>query len=311
MIWKKFKAMGSDIVISADLAGGQEGLIVKAEKIVGDFEKRFSRFIAENELAQLNDKSGINYTASTMMVDILNKAKQLYDETNRIFDPCVIGSLESIGYARSFDENNDRTSPCKEADKVIIIDNNITRPKLNELNISGDIIDRPKDFRLDLGGIGKGYIVDYLSDHVFQGTKNYFISAGGDLIVNGQAENKAGWEIGVEDPAHPEKDIFSLKTKGEKLAVATSGIIKKRGNNNVFNWHHIIDPSTGLPVDNEILSVTLISTSTIRADVFAKTVLILGPVAGLKFIEDKEDSACIIFLRDKEPILSRQAKKYL
>lgn len=303
--------MGSEIVISADLAIGQEGLIDQAEKIVGDFERRFSRFIAGNELAQLNDKSGGNYTASVMMVDILNKAKQLYNETDRIFDPCIIGSMESIGYAKSFDESNHHNQTHNEIDHAKIIENNLIRPKLDELNISGDKIDRPKDFRLDLGGIGKGYIVDYLSEHIFRDTKNFFISAGGDLIVNGRAENIAGWEIGVEDPVSPEKDIFSLKTKGEKLAVATSGIMKRRGYDNVYNWHHIIDPRTGLPVENEILSVTVVAESVIRADVFAKTVLILGPGAGMNFIEEKKDSACIIFLRDKEPVFSRRAKEYL
>jgi len=311
MIWKKFKALGSDIILSADPDRGQKSSLDEAEQIIIDFEKRFSRFVDGNELSRLNDLSGQDYAGSDMMIDLLKKSGHLYHETNGIFDPTIIGSLEAIGYARSFDEvNKDNALKNDKFDLEIIQRINSLRPRMEELKIFGNILTRPKNFRLDLGGIGKGYIVDFLTDKIFCDIENFWISAGGDLLVRGMADNESGWQIGVQDPENPEHDKFIIKTKGEKLAVATSGVIKRKGLLNDFAWHHIIDPRNGLPVKNDILSVTVISTDTARADVFAKTVLILGPEDGLKFIEAKTDSACIIFLKNKEPIFSRNAIKY-
>jgi thiamine biosynthesis lipoprotein len=66
-----------------------------------------------------------------------------------------------------------------------------------------------------------------------------------------------------------------------------------------------------LPVNNNILSVTVISDDIIKADVYAKTILILGVEEGLKFIESEKDSTCLIFTKDEGTIFSEGADYYL
>ncbi|MFA6995218.1 MAG: FAD:protein FMN transferase [Patescibacteria group bacterium] len=310
MIWREFKALGTDIVITVRLGAEQQNILVEAEKAVIDFETKFSRFIIGNELFKLNNSSHEKQVVSKTMAELLKEARHYYLETKNIFDPTIIGSLEAVGYDKKFDlinSGSDRKKPDLKKIKEIFL----SRPKMDDLKIEGRTIRRPLGFKLDFGGIGKGYIIDFLSKKILSPFKDYWISAGGDLIVSGYQDNNSGWDIGVQDPLRSERDIFYINNKGRKLGVATSGTIKRTGKVGNFSWHHIIDPRSGLPVINDVLSVTVISSSAVRADVFAKTVLILGEKEGLDFIENKNDSACLIFIKHKKPIFSKRANIFL
>jgi len=304
MIWREFKAMGTDIVITADLEAGQEEILTKAENKIHDFEQKFSRFVATSELAQFNNSPMTQETVSPMLASLLSEAKNYYLKTAGIFDPTIIGSLETAGYDRSFDQI--MKGPASRSGQSFT-----TRPKMTELEIVGRIINRPAEFRVDLGGLGKGYIIDYLAKNLFSSVHNYWISAGGDIIAAGHQENSAGWNIGVQNPYRPGENIFSIKTAGQKLGIATSGIIKRHWERDGHILHHLIDPRNGRPAKNNILSVTAIASSALRADIFAKTILILGTERGLEFIEKEKDSAAIIFTTDKNPIFSRRTQKFL
>lgn len=311
VLWKKFNALGTEIIISAYLNPDQKNILEEAEKIILNFNNRFSRFLNDNELYKFNNFSGEEFKASDMMADLLRESKKLYLETSGAFDPTVIGSLEAVGYDKSFEKIGEGVDGKSGVDVIKIREDFLKRPRMSELIISGNKIIKPKGFRVDFGGMGKGYIVDFLADNLFSGIKNFWISAGGDLVVKGEDQNKKGWIIGVQNPIEPEKEIFSIKTKnGEKLAVATSGVFKRAGKKGDYNWHHIIDPRSGFPVENNILAVTVISSNAKRADVFAKAVLILGEKEGVDFIESQKDSACIIFFKDGGLKMSKDAIKY-
>jgi thiamine biosynthesis lipoprotein len=309
--WKKFNALGSEIIIVANLREDQASLLDQAERIVIDFEKRFSRFVAESELSRFNDFAGGEIELSETMRQLLVAAKDFNLLTGGIFDPTIIGGLEAIGYNRRFDELNQAAVLRPSANSAQIRQQFFHRPRLDQLSISGNKTIKPAGFRLDLGGIGKGYIVDFLSHGLFGGIVDCWISAGGDLAVKGSDQNMTGWKIGVQDPHTPEREIFSVWTKGNDCGIATSGIHKRRGGQGDTLWHHLIDPRTGIPVVNNILAVTVISPSAEQADVFAKTVLILGESKGLEFIERQDGSAAIIFFNDGGMTFSKQALNYI
>lgn len=313
MIWREFKAMGTDIIITADPETKQNCLLQEAEKEIINFEKRFSRFIAGNELTQLNDQAGNNRKVSATMAELLQKIQYYHLKTRGIFDPTIISNLEVIGYNQSFDQITDQKISAKnsETNPQSLTELFQLRPRINDLKIIGTVVSRPIGLRIDLGGIGKGYIVDKISRELFAVIKNYWISAGGDIFVRGHQENNEGWDIGVQNPHQPDQNSFFINTRGKELGIATSGIIKRQGQNGNFSWNHIIDPRTGLPINNNILSVTAISANATKADIFAKTVLILGEQAGLDFINKETDSAALIFTKDKKTIFSKQAYLYL
>lgn len=300
--------MGTDIIITADIAIEKENILIEAENIIIDFEKRFSRFIVNNELSRFNSSPDLTLELSKTFTELLIEIEKYNYLTEGIFDPTIIGILEKIGYDRSFDKIESRSSkPGIGELKSSFMD----RVKINQLKINGSMVSRPLNLRIDLGGIGKGYIVDFIAKTLFSNIKNFWISAGGDILATGCGPDKNGWEIGVQNPSNPDKDLFIINTRNKKIGIATSGIIKRHGQSGNLKWHHIIDPRTGLPAQNNILSVTVVSSSVIKADVFAKTVLILGEIDGLNFIENDKESAAIIFTKTSSPILSSRASLYL
>lgn len=322
MQWREFKSLGTEIIISATLEPGQENILNKVEEAIKDFNDRFSRFVKGNELDAFNNASSGVIRVSPTLAQIISEAKDYFNKTGGIFDPSIISDLESAGYGESFDKILKPSTPDEAVFGDLVAANlddksgratpNISRPSLfTQLEIRGEKIIKPPGLRLDLGGIGKGYIVDRLTKELLSSCSRFWLSAGGDIIISGRDEGKNDWEIGVQNPYQPLENIFTLSNRGEKLGIATSGIIKRAGIKDGRKWHHLIDPRSGQPVLNDVLSVTLISSSATQADIFAKTVLILGRETGLKFIEQETDSAAIIFPRDKKPIFSRRAKLYL
>lgn len=310
MLWKKFKALGSEIVISTSLEVGQKNILDEAEQLVLDFEKNFSRFIKGNELDRFNCFVGKQFIASEMLTKQLVESIRLNQLTQGIFDPTIIGSLEEVGYDKNFTDLVGTDLYASPLDLEEIQAKFLTRHKLDELQIVDCQIAKPKGLRVDFGGLGKGFVVELLSRTVLANVPNYWISAGGDLLIKGSDEAQIGWKIGVQNPSEPEHQIFSIQTKGEKLGIATSGVFKRKGKKADFVWHHLIDPRTGLPVENNILAVTALTGNATEADVFAKTVLILGEEAGLKFIDAQPDAACIIFYKTGGLKFSAAATKY-
>ncbi len=312
MNWKEFSSMGTDISLMIESENDYSESLEQAMRVIIDFDERFSRFKENNELSKFNLANGGWRFVSPMMSLLLKQSKKFYQETNAVFDPTVIGSLELVGYNQSFNESRKHTSETKEKLNLKGVErSHSNRQQMSDLKIFARFVCAPKHFRIDSGGIGKGLIVDYLSEKIFKDISNYWISAGGDLLLCGSGRNGQGWEVSVQNPYRPEENIFMISSQGEKRGVATSGVGKRQGVFGDYKWNHIIDTKTGLSIDNNILSVTVISTNAQRADVYAKTVLMLGKEAGLIFIEETELSEALLFLKNGTIIKSKQMGKYL
>lgn len=307
MIWRQFVALGTEIMIMADIDGGKSLILDRAEQEVVAFEQRFSRFLKNSELSYLNNSSDAWYRVSPMMLNLLKAAKDYFTITDGVFDPSILNNLESLGYNQSFDKIN---NPSDSSSSTSIEIDIVTPTSFKDLIIENEKVFWPKALRIDLGGIGKGYLVDYLSNYLFAEVGSYCLSAGGDLIVKGNEEGKIGWEIKIQDPYNSNSDILTLQTSGEKLAVATSGIFKRQGIREGNHWHHLINPLTSTPVNNNILAVTAIADTAIAADIFAKTILLLGEEKGRQFIDRQPLAAGILFSKLGEIIYSKKVKNY-
>mgnify|MGYP001601607201 FL=1 len=206
--WKEFKALGTDMLLLAD-CGMKEYAdieINKAEKNIREFESRFSRFVKGNELDELNNKSELK--VSEEMRSLLVKAEEAYGETGGIFDPTVITTLENIGYRESFGEGERSTGMSSGEIRKIFF----KREKFDTLEIDGGHIKKPKDLRIEFGGIGKGYLVDMIAGEFGKKFKNFWVSAGGDIFISGK-DNDANWKIGVQHPTETDKDIAVIESK--------------------------------------------------------------------------------------------------
>lgn len=149
--------------------------------------------------------------------------------------------------------------------------------------------------RIDLGGIAKGHAVDrgiqILKD---KGFAHAMVNAGGDTRVMGDRFGKP-WVVGIRHPDH--KDEVALRIPLVDAAFSTSGDYERFFDEGGVRYHHILDPKTGTS-PHAVRSVTIIASSATRTDGLTKTVFILGPKAGLEFINSLPDADAIVIAAD-------------
>lgn len=306
--YKTIKALGTEVefYLQSDTARDLNNDLLELEKIVTNFEKSFSRFLLTSELSLFNETSG-SFWASAELIDILLVAREFYHSTKGIFNPGILPNLERVGYDKSF--NFIIPNDNKEVSILEEINNNFD---LLNIDIANNLITKPNSLKIDLGGIGKGYIVDLLAAELTQkGCKNFWISAGGDMYLSGLDKDKKEYQVGIQNPLKLDKDIAKLIVSDSYMAIATSGVAKRQWQRKGKTYNHVIDPRTGSSVSNDLLAVTIISDKAVKTDVFAKTVLILGKEQGLEFINKQENTEVLIIDKNLEFSMSSGMSKYL
>jgi FAD:protein FMN transferase len=155
---------------------------------------------------------------------------------------------------------------------------------------------------IDLGAIAKGYAADCASAVLKEkGVENFLINAGGDLKVNGSKAKGTAWTIGIRHPRLPAQMIARLRP--HRGGVATSGDYEKFFMQGGERYHHLLSPSTGMPV-RECQSVTIMAPDAMDADALATVVFVLGPKKGLSLLDRMTGVHAIIVDRRGSVLLS-------
>ena len=270
----RFRAMNTDV--SVLLYSTTPGLAHYVETVFARSEQRLSRFRADSELSLLNHSEQPERPVSPELFTVLEAAQWAASATDGLFDPAILASLEQAGYDRSF-ERMDVTGAGSE------IDPGVARFSMSDVKLDRNSrrVRRPHGLRLDLGGIGKGWTVDRCADLLHR-EGPFLLNAGGDLYAHGTPGPVEGWRIEIEDALDPTASVASVMVSNG--AVATSTVVKRRWQRDAHTLHHIIDPRTGRPATTDLLTVTVLAPRTTIAEVYAKSVLILGSRSGLDFL---------------------------
>jgi FAD:protein FMN transferase len=271
MHYREFRAMSTDILLAAE--GEQEKIergFNRAQEFIAVSEKRFTRFSPESELSQLNRAAGEWFDASAELFDVVDQALIYYQKTRGLFDPAILDVLEYIGYTRTIDELRAygaaeplapvRLSPYRFSD---------TRMDRNHCRIA-----LPRNMRIDLGGIAKGWIAERAAHILSNFAEACVVDAGGDAYFIGFPTGAKDWRVTLEDPRDPDRGLAILKI--QPGAVATSTITRRHWQQNGKEQHHLIDPRTQQAAVTDLVSVTVIAPHAAQAEVYAKSLLIGG-----------------------------------
>jgi thiamine biosynthesis lipoprotein len=273
-----FRAMNTDVTLFTRDWPGPEPLVA-AEWVFHQIEARFSRFRPDSELSLLNASAGAEVSVSPELFRLLELSRRFHDLSGGVFDPAVLPELEAAGYDRSFEQ---------------VPPSSLAAPP-SRLRAAGSIVDvrldgercsvrAPAGVRIDLGGIGKGWAVDEAA-RALASAGNYLVDAGGDIFASGDGPDGPGWVVGVADPWREGEDLTLVQLSDQ--ALATSTVARRRWQRGGRWLHHLIDPRTGEPVENDVISVSVIAPRAVEADVFAKVALLLGHEDGERFLSDR------------------------
>ncbi len=140
--------------------------------------------------------------------------------------------------------------------------------------------------KINLGGIGKGYIADRAAEHLESlGVYSGIVNFGGNIVAIGSNDDKP-FKIGIKDPNNTSGDVLGAVSVND-ATVVTSGVYERCFEQDGKVYHHILDVKTGYPVDTDVMSVTLVAAKGRSADcdALSTTCLILGVEEGMKLIE--------------------------
>lgn len=179
----------------------------------------------------------------------------------------------------------------------------LTRPQdviLDEA--AGSVFLAQPGMEIDLGAIAKGYIADRVRDDLRrQGVDAALINLGGNVHTLGE------WSIGLKKPfAASDELVGTIAVSGQ--SVVTSGVYERYFEQDGRRWHHILDPRSGYPLDNELESVTIISDDSLDGDIWTTLIYGLGVEKGRAALRRREDIEAIFVTKNREVILSSQRR---
>lgn len=294
LLQQKNYMLGTDIFLTLCVDNDKYGneIFDQLWSQISTFDQKFSRFIPGSELSLLNKNAGQKMQVSPEFMIFFNASLKMSSESDGLFNPLVLPSLQKAGYLGSWPKVEENIPGLNFSDRL--------NTDMDDIEFGKDWIKLPPKSALDSGGLGKGYLLDQLSNFLIKkNVNNYWLSLGGDIIATGNNIGKTGWEIGVELVNNENKNEEIIFTNGNTMAIATSGILKRSGVKYDVPWHHIIDPRTSLPAKTDILVATVTADSAALADIYAKSIIILGLEKAKSFIKQKEIPMAILQIKNQ------------
>lgn len=145
---------------------------------------------------------------------------------------------------------------------------------------------------IDFNGIAQGYTVDVIAAYLRLNNINHFmVEVGGELYINGAKPDKQLFKIGIEGPTNKELSTQGIKhiLQFRKGAITTSGNYQKYLMNGKKRISHLIDPKTGYPLENEMISVTIFAKDAITADGYDNALMAMNVKEVLAFTAKRKD----------------------
>lgn len=291
-------------VVQISIYNRQDKTIIdKAIDRISEIESKMTINNAEtSEIIALNNASGKNEVKlSSDTFYVVEKGKQYSEMSDGKFDITIgpIVKLWNIGtpYAAVPEKNRLEETVGLVDYKKLNLNKESQSAKLEEAGM-----------KVDLGAIAKGYAADEAARILREnGVKNAIINLGGNIITVGGNPSGAPWRIGIQDPFNPRGDFLGVVSIKDQTVV-TSGTYERYFEENGKKYHHILDPFTGYPIENNLQSVSIITDKSIDGDGLSTSSLLLGLEEGMKLIESLENAEAIFITGDKKVYVSSGLK---
>lgn len=240
---------------------------IEAELRKVDFS--LSPFNKQSVISRINRNEDVK--ADKMFTDVFTLAQEVSGATGGAFDITVAPLVNAWGFGFKND-----TAPTPHAIDSLRQLTGYTKVTLTD----GHVKKADPRIMLDCSAIAKGYACDVVADYLQgQGVENFMIEIGGEIVTCGVNKQRLPWKIGVtkpvDDTLNTTQELQTVLNVTDK-AMATSGNYRNFYYKDGRKYAHTIDPKTGMPVQHNILSATVIADKCATADAYATAFMVMG-----------------------------------
>ncbi len=277
-------AMGS--VVSQKIYGDDVCDKISQAITVLDVEKISTTSLA-SEISKINDNAGKgSVEVSEETAEYIRVCLDIASKTNGSFNP-LMGALIDLwdigGENPRIPSNQDIEDALELCDYT-------------KIQIDGNCVYLPMEgMKLHLGASGKGIACDTACGELKKSdAEGAIISVGGSIMTYGKNPEKGFWAVGVRNPSGSVNDVLgTIEINGESY-ISTSGSYEKYFEQDGKRYHHILDYSTGAPVESELVSVTVVAPSGILSDALSTACFVLGVENSLKILSEYDCQAIFV-----------------
>ncbi|SDX92706.1 FAD:protein FMN transferase [Lachnobacterium bovis] len=303
-----------DTIVTITVYNNEDSKYVdKCFDIINKYDNMFSTSKANSDISKINTNPNKFVHVHKDTIEVLKSSIKTAQQTNGLFDP-TIGKLTDLWniseLAKNAKNKNNEVSAnnIPSAEKIHSL-----VPHINYKNIKiqdDSVMLCDSNAKIDLGGIAKGYIADKIKLYFNKcPLKNKaIINLGGNILTINKSSSDT-FNIGIQKPFSATNSTIG-KIKISNSSIVTSGIYERffKCNNKIY--HHILNTSTGYPVDNNLEEVTIITPKSTNADALSTSVFSMGLKNGKNYIESLKNTEAIFVTKDKKVYLTNGIKDF-
>lgn len=266
----RFSAMASPcevLVDSANARHARTALRIAASE-ARRVERKFSRYRSDGVVHRINHAGGKPVRVDAETAQLLDYAASCHELSEGRFD-ITSGALRRVW---TFD-GGERVPSAQAIQEVL------RHVGWHRVGWHNPVLTMPAGMEIDLGGIGKEYAVDRAAARIAAEIDDAFlVNFGGDLFASAPRRGDEPWRIGVDDPKRPGEGVL-YRIALARGGLATSGDARRYVLVNGRRLGHILDPTTGWPVEGAPRSVSVVADTCVEAGTLATLAYLRGPGA--------------------------------
>ena len=255
---------------------------------------------ASSDVSRINAAAGDHaVSVSEDVISVVKRALSYAELSGGLFDPTIgpVVKLWSIGTDEAHVPNDRyiRAALPLVDYRAVVVD--------------GDTVFLEKEgMSLDLGALVKGFAADSLCEMLAaRKVPRAIIDLGGNIYVYGKKIDNEPWYVGIKNPDNESGDPALVLQLGE-CSVVTSGVYERFFVQNGKRYHHIFDTRTGYPLETDLLSATVICSSSVDADALSTLVFLLGAEDGIDLLS-RMDGVSGVFISKNYKVVATESLK--
>ena len=290
-----------------DRDGKNQEILDGCMELCAKYESILSRTRQDSEVYGIN-KAAAETKDDSITVAVSEPVQELveaglrYAEISQGGFDITIGSVSSLW---------DFTSETPQVPSEQAIAEGVSKVDISGCRLEGNMLTVKKGTVLDFGGIAKGYVADKLKSYLQEsGIRHGLVNLGGNILLLGGKSDDESFTIGIQKPFGQQNETLGA-VNAKDISVVSSGVYERYFEQEGKRYHHILNPRTGMPYENHILGVTVLSPTSLEGDGLSTTCFTLGVEEGIRLVDSLEHVEVMYVTEDGEQYFSSGFKEYM